>query len=156
MIHGNVTIDQFAAEHVVGQTRFPSLTIGSLEGIHGGCQLSWTRTGTRVPPIPGPEQLFKKLFVDATEQDKDSAADRFALQNSILDVVQEQAHDLQRSLNQRDKNKLDEYFTSVRDVEKGIARRRRWIDVPKPEAMIKQPQNRNMVEDLPFHWVLLF
>ena len=46
-----------------------------------------------MPPIPGPEQLFKKLFVDATEQDKDSAADRFALQNSILDVVQEQAHD---------------------------------------------------------------
>ena len=155
MIHGNVTIDQFAAEHVVGQTRFPSLTIGSLEGIHGGCQLSWTRTGTRVPPIPGPEQLFKKLFVDATEQDKDSAADRFALQNSILDVVQEQAHDLQRSLNQRDKNKLDEYFTSVRDVEKGIARRRRWIDVPKPEAMIKQPQNRNMVEDLPLLYDLI-
>ena len=155
MIHGNVTIDQFAAEHVVGQTRFPSLTIGSLEGIHGGCQLSWTRTGTRVPPIPGPEQLFKKLFVDATEQDKDSTADRFALQNSILDVVQEQAHDLQRSLNQRDKNKLDEYFTSVRDVEKGIARRRRWIDVPKPEAMIKQPQNRNMVEDLPLLYDLI-
>ncbi|MBC90297.1 MAG: hypothetical protein CMJ71_06360 [Planctomycetaceae bacterium] len=155
MIHGNVTIDQFAAEHVVGQTRFPSLTIGSLEGIHGGCQLSWTRTGTRVPPIPGPEQLFKKLFVDATEQDKDSAADRFALQNSILDVVQEQAHDLQRSLNQRDKNKLDEYFTSVRDVEKGIARRRRWIDVPKPEAMIKQPRNRNMVEDLPLLYDLI-
>ena len=155
MIHGNVTIDQFAAEHVVGQTRFPSLTIGSLEGIHGGCQLSWTRTGTRVPPIPGPEQLFKKLFVDATEQDKDSAADRFALQNSILDVVQEQAHDLQRSLNQRDKNKLDEYFTSVRDVEKGITRRRRWIDVPKPEAMIKQPQNRNMVEDLPLLYDLI-
>ena len=155
MIHGNVTIDQFAAEHIVGQTRFPSLTIGSLEGIHGGCQLSWTRTGTRVPPIPGPEQLFKKLFVDATEQDKDSAADRFALQNSILDVVQEQAHDLQRSLNQRDKNKLDEYFTSVRDVEKGIARRRRWIDVPKPEAMIKQPLNRNMVEDLPLLYDLI-
>jgi hypothetical protein len=155
MIHGNVTIDQFAAEHVVGQTRFPSLTIGSLEGIHGGCQLSWTRTGTRVPPIPGPEQLFKKLFVNATGKEKDSATDRFTLQTSILDVVQEQAHDLERSLNQRDKNKLDEYFTSVRDVEKGIARRRRWIDVPKPEAMMKQPQNRNMVEDLPLLYDLI-
>ena len=155
MINGNVTIDQFAAEHVVGQTRFPSLTIGSLEGIHGGCQLSWTRTGTRVPPIPGPEQLFKKLFVNATGKDKDSATDRFTLQKSILDVVQEQAHDLERSLNQRDKNKLDEYFTSVRDVEKGIARRRQWIDVPKPEAMIKQPQNRNMVEDLPLLYDLI-
>lgn len=155
MAHGNVTIDQFAAEHVVGQTRFPSLTIGSLEGIHGGCQLSWTRTGTRVPPIPGPEQLFEKLFVDATGKEKNSATDRLALQNSILDAVREQAHDLERSLSQRDKNKLDEYFTSVRDVEKGIARRRQWIDVPKPEAMIKQPQNRNMVEDLPLLYDLI-
>ena len=155
MINGNVTIDQFAAEHVVGQTRFPSLTVGSLEGIHGGCQLSWTRTGTRVPPIPGPEQLFKKLFVDVTEKGKDSATDRFALHKSILDVVREQAHDLERSLNQRDKNKLDEYFTSVRDVEKRISRQQRWIDVPKPEAMIKQPQNRNMVEDLPLLYDLI-
>ena len=155
MPNGNVTIDQFAAEHVVGKTRFSSLTIGSLEGIHGGCQLSWTRTGTRVPPIPGPEQLFKKLFVDVTENDKDSAAGLFALQNSILDVVRDQAHDLERSLNQRDKHKLDEYFTSVRDVEKRIEQRRRWIDVPKPEAMIKQPQNRNMVEDLPLLYDLI-
>ena len=155
MANGNITIDQFAAEHVVGQTRFPSLAIGSLEGIHGGCQLSWTRTGTRVPPIPGPEQLFEKLFVDATGKEKNSATDRLALQNSILDAVREQAHDLERSLSQRDKNKLDEYFTSVRDVEKGIARRRQWIDVPKPEAMIKQPQNRNMVEDLPLLYDLI-
>ncbi|MAN05285.1 MAG: hypothetical protein CMJ56_00190, partial [Planctomycetaceae bacterium] len=48
-----------------------------------------------------------------------------------------------------------EYFTSVRDVEKGIARRRQWIDVPKPEAMIKQPQNRNMVQDLPLLYDLI-
>lgn len=155
MTNGNVTIDQFAAEHVVGQTRFPSLTIGSLEGIHGGCQLSWTRTGTRVPPIPGPEQLFEKLFVDTTGKEKNSATDRLALQNSILDAVREQAHDLERSLSQRDKNKLDEYFTSVREVEKGITRRRQWIDVPKPKAMIKQPQNRNMVEDLPLLYDLI-
>ena len=109
-----------------------------------------------MPPIPVQSKLaFKKLFVNATGKDKDSAADRFTLQSSILDVVQEQAHDLERSLNQRDKNKLDEYFTSVRDVEKGIARRRQWIDVPKPEAMIKQPQNRNMVEDLPLLYDLI-
>jgi len=36
----NVTIDQYAADHVVGLTRFPTLTIGSESGIHGGCQLS--------------------------------------------------------------------------------------------------------------------
>ncbi|MEM8735287.1 MAG: DUF1552 domain-containing protein, partial [Planctomycetota bacterium] len=66
----NITLDQYAAEFVPGQTRFPTLTVGSESGIHGGCQLSWTRSGTRVPPIPGPRQLFEKLFVGGSEKDR--------------------------------------------------------------------------------------
>ncbi|MFN9912806.1 MAG: DUF1552 domain-containing protein, partial [Pirellulaceae bacterium] len=77
MQDANVTLDQYAADYVSGQTRFSTLTVGSESGIHGGCQLSWTRTGTRVPPIPGPEQLFRLLFVGTSEQDKRAAADRF-------------------------------------------------------------------------------
>ena len=153
MTHGNVTIDQFAGTCCRTDT-VSIFNDRKPEGIHGGCQLSWTRTGTRVPPIPGPEQLFEKLFVDATGKEK-TCNRSLGLQNSILDAVREQAHDLERSLSQGDKNKLDEYFTSVRDVEKGIARRRQWIDVPKPEAMIKQLQNRNMVEDLPLLYDLI-
>ncbi|MEM9646744.1 MAG: DUF1552 domain-containing protein [Planctomycetota bacterium] len=60
---GNQTLDQRAAETVGGRTRFPSLTIGSESGIHGGCQMSWTRSGTRVPPITGPRELFQRLFI---------------------------------------------------------------------------------------------
>ncbi|MEO1981094.1 MAG: DUF1552 domain-containing protein, partial [Fuerstiella sp.] len=59
---GNVTIDQFIADEIGSQTRFPSLTVGSEGGIHGGCQLSWTRSGVRVPPITGPAELFDRLF----------------------------------------------------------------------------------------------
>jgi hypothetical protein len=155
MPNANVTIDQFAAEAIAGQTRFSSLTIGSESGIHGGCQLSWTRTGTRVPPIPGPEQLFQQLFVGTSEQDKLAAADRFKLQGSILDLVRDDAHRFQRKLNQQDRNKLDEYFTSVRDVEIRLGLRRNWIDVPKPEPPFTQPKNRNMVEDLPLLYDLI-
>ncbi|MGB7348072.1 MAG: DUF1552 domain-containing protein, partial [Pirellulaceae bacterium] len=46
---GNVTIDQFIADEVGTETRFPSLTVGSEGGIHGGCQMSWTKSGVRVP-----------------------------------------------------------------------------------------------------------
>jgi len=155
MPEGNVTIDQYAAESVAGQTRFPSLTIGSESGIHGGCQLSWTRTGTRVPPVPGPEQLFKLLFVKTAESDRAAAADRFALQGSILDLVNDQAHSFERRLNQQDRHKLDEYLTSVRDVEKRLELRRNWINVPKPDAPFPQPKNRNMVEDLPLLYDLI-
>lgn len=151
----NITVDQYAAEFIPGQTRFPTLTIGSESGIHGGCQLSWTRSGTRVPPIPGPQQLFAKLFVGGSKSDREAQAKRFALQNSILDTVLPQAKTLDRNLNPADRDKLDEYLTSVRDVEKRIELRANWIDTPKPEPPIEQPVNRNMVEDLPLLYDLI-
>ena len=52
MPDGGISLDQRAAEFVGSQTRFPSLAIGSEDGLHGGCQMSWTRTGTRIPPSP--------------------------------------------------------------------------------------------------------
>ena len=61
---GNVTIDQFIADEIGTQTRFPSLTVGSEGGIHGGCQIAWTRSGVRVPPITGrPTYLRSSLSV---------------------------------------------------------------------------------------------
>ncbi len=151
----NVTIDQYAAEFIAGQTRFPTLTIGSESGIHQGCQLSWTRSGTRVPPIPGPHELFEKLFIGNDAASRDADLDRVRMQSSILDLVRDSANDLNRNLNRRDKDKLDEYMTSVRDVEKRIALRRNWIDVPKPKPPFDQPSDRNMVEDLPLLYDLI-
>ncbi len=151
----NVTLDQYAAEFIPGQTRFPTLTIGSESGIHGGCQLSWTRSGTRVPPITGPQQLFKKLFESTEEKDKHAEKNRFRMQSSILDLVQSNANSLKRKLNQQDKDKLDEYMTSVRDVEKRLELRRNWVDIPKPDAPFPTPKNRNMVEDLPLLYDLI-
>lgn len=152
---GNVTVDQFAAEATSGRTRFPTLTIGSETGIHGGCQISWTKTGTRVPPIPGPEQLFKKLFVQTDASQKAAKTDQFKLQASILDVVRDEANRVERKLNSQDRQKLDEYLTSIRDVEKRIGMRKNWIDVPKPEAPFPAPKNKNMVEDLPLLYELI-
>jgi len=151
----NVTVDQFAADSIPGQTRFPTLTIGSESGIHGGCQMSWTRTGTRVPPVPGPQQLFQKLFGSLREEDKATNKDRFRMQSSILDMVRGNANDLKRKLDTQDRHKLDEYMTSIRDVEKRIDLRKSWIDIPKPDAPFDQPKNRNMVEDLPLLYDLI-
>ncbi|MEM7558389.1 MAG: DUF1552 domain-containing protein [Planctomycetota bacterium] len=151
----NMTLDQYAAEFIPGQTRFPTLTVGSETGIHGGCQLSWTRSGTRVPPITGPQELFRKLFVGTSESDKVKEAERFALQSSILDEVLGQSERLEKQLNRADRHKLDEYLTSVREVEKRIELRRDWVDRPKPKAPLSEPKNRNMVEDLPLLYDLI-
>lgn len=155
MPDANITVDQFAAETIGGQTRFPSLTIGSDSGIHGGCQMSWTRAGTRVPPITGPRQLFERLFVGVKTSDREKAADRFRLKESILDAVQGDAKSVARKLNRRDQQKLDEYFTSVREVEKKLELGKQWIDIEKPSPPFDRPVNTNMVQDLPLLYDLI-
>jgi hypothetical protein len=155
MPEGNITLDQRAAETLGGATRFPTLALGSESGIHGGCLMSWTRSGTRVPPIATPRELFRKLFVSDGAKDIAASLDRLDMKNSILDAVQGDAKSLQRTLTQRDKEKLDEYFSSVRDVEKQIELRRKWAHVPKPEAKMDEPENKDFVSDLPVMYDLI-
>jgi hypothetical protein len=152
---GNVTIDQFIADAVGKQTRFPSLTVGSEGGIHGGCQMSWTRSGVRVPPITGPAELFEKLFVTDSEERRTAKIRANKLQTSILDSVMDEANSLSKRINREDQAKLDEYFTSIRDVEKQLQIRQRWADQPKPEAPFEKPANTNTVDDLPLLYELI-
>ena len=152
---GNVTIDQFIADEIGPQTRFPSLTVGSEGGIHGGCQLSWTKSGVRVPPITGPAELFKQLFVTDSPERQAAAARANSLQGSVLDAIREEAGSLATRVNREDRAKLDEYFSSIRDVEKRLELRRRWADQPKPDAPFEQPSDTNMVDDLPMLYELV-
>lgn len=152
---GGISLDQRAAEFVGSKTRFPALTIGSADGLHGGCQMSWTRTGTRVPPIPGPRELFRALFVDDDGEAKRIAEDRIELQGSILDSVLGDARSLSRKLNKTDVAKLDEYFSAVRDVELKLALDRQWQQVPKPSTEMEQPQNQGLAQDLPLIYDLI-
>ncbi len=152
---GNVSLDQFIADEVGFETRFPSLTVGSEGGIHGGCQIAWTKSGVRVPPITGPAELFKQLFVSDSEARKVRRVEENRLQASILDSVREDANRLSKQVNSEDKQKLDEYFTSIRDVEKRLELRRRWTKHPKPEAPFEKPSNVNTVEDLPMLYELI-
>lgn len=152
---GNVTIDQFIADEVGTQTRFPSLTVGSEGGIHGGCQLSWTKSGVRVPPITGPAELFERLFVTETKERRAQQVQANSLQTSVLDSIREEASSLSKQVNKEDKAKLDEYFTSIRDVEKRLEFRKRWSDHPKPQAPFDKPANLNTVDDLPMLYELI-
>ncbi|MDB4678901.1 DUF1552 domain-containing protein [Rhodopirellula sp.] len=151
----NVTLDQHLAETIGGDTRYPSIAVGSEGGIHGGCQLSWTRSGVRVPPITEPEALFNQLFINDPAETLNRRTLNSNLQTSILDSVMEEAGDLAKRVNQEDRSKLDEYFSSVRDVERKIQLRKRWADQPKPDSPLQKPVNRNTVEDLPVLYELI-
>lgn len=149
MPEGGISLDQRAAEFVGSQTRFPSLTIGSEDGLHGGCMMSWTRSGTRIPPIPGPRELFRQLFVDDDAAAREKAADRIALQGSILDAVLGDANSLSRRLSKPDGQKLAEYLSSVREVESKLKLDRHWQNIPKPKVDLKEPENQGLTRDLP-------
>ena len=153
--NGNVTIDQYLADEVGFETRFPSLTVGSESGIHGGCQIAWTRAGVRVPPVTGPAQLFEKLFVSDSKERRERRVQDNQVQASILDSVLEEANRLTTKVNKEDKDKLNEYLASVRDVEKRLELRQRWTSLPKPEAPFDKPANRNAVEDLPLLYEMI-
>ncbi len=152
---GNVSLDQFLAEEIGHQTRFPSLTVGSEGGIHGGCQIAWTKSGVRVPPVTNPAELFDRLFVSDSEQRRARREQDNRVQASILDSVREEAKRLSGQVNQEDNDKLDEYFTSVRDVETRLELRQRWTNHPKPAAPFGKPANRNAVDDLPLMYELI-
>ena len=152
---GNVTIDQYLADEVGFETRFPSLTVGSEGGIHGGCQIAWTKSGVRVPPITNPAELFEKIFIGDSPERQARRVQENKVQGSILDSVMEEANSLSRKVNKEDKDKLAEYLSSVRDVEKRLELRQRWTTQPKPKAPFDKPANHNAVEDLPMLYELI-
>ncbi|MHC4994239.1 MAG: DUF1552 domain-containing protein, partial [Planctomycetota bacterium] len=131
----NLSVDQRAAEHVGSQTRFPSLVIAP--GSAGGdldCQLSWTRTGVNVPPLTHATQLFNALFLADDPKLRDKRAHAYDLNASILDAVNDHAKLLEKRLGRNDRDKLDEYMTSVREVERKLGMSRQWLDKPKPRV----------------------
>lgn len=130
-----VSLDQFAAEHIGQSTRIRSLTLSTDGGIGPRTRsttLSYTPKGQPIPALADPKGIFNRLF----GQDRASRAGREQLDASasILDHVMDQSSSLRRRLGTADRRKLDEYETSVRDVEQRIERSRQWLEVPLPEV----------------------
>lgn len=132
----SISLDQFAAERIGGETRFPSLAL-SCEGF----SLSWTRSGAIVPSDSFPSSVFARLFLEGRPEEVQAQARRLRDGQSILDSVRDQAKKMQPTLGVADRDKLDEYFTSVRELETRLARAEEWSKKPKPKVDAKPPQN---------------
>ena len=120
-----LSLDQHLAEKLGAGNRFPSLLLGS-----GG--VSWSRAGIRLPTDSNPTQIFAKLFLDDPKKTKERNRQYIGEDASILDVVRENARRLAGRLTKTDRDKLDEYLTSVREVERHLQRKQDWIDIAKP------------------------
>ncbi len=129
-----ISVDQLAAEVVGLQTRLPSLELSAMGGTGSpghSHTLSFNRNAVPVATESNPRLVFQRLFVDDTGDTRKARALRFVEQRSILDAVLESSHDLNRQLGKADQRKLDEYLTSVREVERRVKRAESWMDVPK-------------------------
>jgi len=123
---GNLTLDQLVAERFGPSTRFPSLVLW--EG-----DLSYTRSGVRAPAIPTPVEAFRQLFVDESADEKRFLQAALDSSTSILDAVRAEARALEPALGRTDREKLAEYFTSIRETEQRLAASRQWLHRPRPE-----------------------
>ena len=140
-----LSIDQAIADRIGAGTRFKSLVFQAGENLNFS-QISWDKHGLPVKQIDSPYKIFNLLFqIDENEatQQQVLAEDR-----SILDAVLSQAKSMEKRLNAHDRAKMDEYLTSVREVEQTVKRRAYWADRAKPEVNYELEEfNRKSVDD---------
>lgn len=124
-----ISLDQHIAERIGILTRFPSLTLGVNTRTRS---LSWTGTGVAIPPEDKAADVFKQLFIQGTPAQVEAQIRKLDTGRSILDTIAGQAKELERSVTARDRDRLDQYFTSVRDLENRLQASRGWEKKPKP------------------------
>jgi len=133
-----ISLDQYAAQYIGHLTRFPSLTLGV--NIQAGLRsLSWTAAGVLIPCEEKPSAVYARLFLRGTPAEVKAQIRRLELGRSIMDAVADQAKGLSAQVGARDRERLDQYFTGVRDLEKRLEKAREWEDVPKPAAPAPAP-----------------
>ena len=135
-----ISLDQAAAQHLGHLTRFPSLTLGVnvKEGLRS---LSWTSAGVLIPGEEKPSAVFAKLFLRGSKEEVDAQIRRLELGRSVMDAVADQAKRLAGEVGPRDRERLDQYFTGVRDLEQRMEKARSWEDVPKPAPRGEAPKD---------------
>lgn len=133
-----ISLDQYAAERLGQTTRFPSLNLG-VNIDKANRSLSWTRDGVLLPAEDSAPSLFRKMFVQGDPAAVDRQLHMLEERKSILDTLLDDAKAFGRNLGTNDKARLDQYFTSVREVEGRLQTAREWELRPKPASSQKLP-----------------
>jgi len=133
-----ISLDQYIGERIGHLTRFPSLTLG-VNVQQGLRSLSWTGSGVLIPCEEKAADVFARMFLQGTKAETEAQVRKLETGQSILDAVAGQAKDLQRNVGARDRDRLDQYFTSVRDLEQRMQMSREWERKPKPKVRASMP-----------------
>lgn len=127
----SISLDQYAAEKLGQVTRFPTLNLG-VNIDKGNRSLSWTRDGVLLPAEDSAQRLYERMFVQGDAESVARQLHKLESRGSILDTLLDETKRFSRGLANEDKARLDQYVTSVREVEERLQTARDWEMRPKP------------------------
>lgn len=133
----SISVDQYAADRIGHLTRFPSLPIA----VGTKQSLSYTQSGVQIPGEDSPSSLFRKLFVQGSKSEVEAQVRKLQQGRSILDSVGDRARQLGRQVGPSDRDKLDQFFTGVRELEQRLHKSEEWET--KPKVQIDAPMPRD-------------
>ncbi|HEY1052945.1 MAG TPA: DUF1552 domain-containing protein, partial [Prosthecobacter sp.] len=130
-----ISLDQLMAKHLGHETRFPSLVLNT----NGQNSPSYTENGSMIPAENSAMRLFTRLFVNDSPAEQERQAELIRSGRSVMDIVGAEAKALQREVGAGDRDKLDAWFTSVRELEQRLAANEAWTHKPKPKVKLAPP-----------------
>ncbi|RFC45670.1 MAG: Protein of unknown function DUF1552 [Verrucomicrobia bacterium] len=135
-----ISLDQYAAEKLGQRTRFATLNLG-VNIDKANRSLSWTRDGVLLPAEDSPSSLFRRMFIQGDAKAIAARLEQLKARGSILDAVREDIRSFQRGLGGSDQSRLDQYLTSVRELEERLAISGAWEQKPKPTTPTPEPKD---------------
>jgi hypothetical protein len=146
--HNSVSCDQVAAAHIGKDTRYLSLQLNCPKSDtgngHGGVAMSYREDGSPMPGLDSPLEVYYRLF--GGNVPKAELLNTLKQRKSIFDILGFESSSTKRLLGQDDREKLEEYTTSIRDIELTITREEQWLDVPYPKTKLKPPKDSQFVD----------
>ncbi len=132
-----VSLDHVASQHVAGATRFPLLTLSTLDG----SPLTYTPSGAGVPALSRPSDIYARMFLAGNRNDVERELARLRRGRSLLDRMKDRLAELSRSVSRNDKQQIADYAEAVRDLEKQLVADEAWVNRPRPTVSEPSPSD---------------
>ena len=133
-----VSLDQYAAEYIGPETRFRTLSLGVGRG---DGSLSYTGDGVRIPAEYKPSRVYEQLFIEGSAEQIQLQIRKLKEGQSLMDSFGDKITRLKNEVSGPDRDRLEQYFTSLREVEQRLAQSEAWEKKPKPETDLKPPRD---------------
>lgn len=144
----SISVDQFAAERLGPTTRFPSFVLDvNCESTQG---MSFSRSGVKIPGEKSPAALYRAMFVQGSTAEVDARIADLRRGRSLLDFVSDDARRLGKTVGPADRDRLDQYFNSLRDLERQLEQTQEWERRPRPTTtaapLVDEAERRKLIQ----------